>query len=714
MQTLVRPDYTSPQWEALNSELRAEVRCWLDAFATKPAKGVTQWLKQVAESMGSTYPTARRKYDDLRRSNDWTVLIDQRKANANSAARIDGTASPAFRASLLEIVESYQRKNTPAFRELRRRWVARQKSIPGYEDWAGWPELPIGWTNRNLARIVKAETNAARMRSIRVGTSSKTNPFLPTVRTTRVGLWPGAVIQLDDVWHDNYVSLGTGRNMEIVRVIELGALDLFSAHRFHWGAKPRRKRENGTWETIGGKEMRLFLAGMLHSNGYSPRGSMFMSEHNTAKVSEDIARILYDASHGLIRVDYQPIEGKQAALNGFWSGTEGGNFRAKAHLESIHNLIHNDLAHLPGQTGSPSSGLKGPVTTDRIISYMERVLRDVLKKVPHRADLLKLRGAGMPLDYHSQFIPYLVDYYQFGLAMRTDHDLEGWHELGHVISEYTTLPGSDQWLAPEQFLTLPEASRAIISQAANADPRKWIRRRNLSPLEVWNRRENFHQLPPVVLCDIIGRDLAREVTVDGQFVSFCDQDIAPDELIYTAKFVSGPNRGQRLHHGEKVLMFAMPFDERTALCIDAKGKFLGELPLYKKACPIDASAFGSTAPFEDRPSIRSQALKDAALEKHAAVAEIMQPSRILHADQVTEARDLREHNARVLSGAPVTPEEIHQARVAAGQQGTRTAAANRLQARAQATDWDTIQPLAATEPSAFDSLADDPDLPEAF
>lgn len=696
MLTLTRPDYTSPEWESLTNELRADVRNWLDIFAERPETGITKWLTRVGEITGTSFATARRKYDALDKSNgDWTVLVDGRKA-APVADRIDGTAAPAFRAALVKLVAKNQRKNDPAFRELRRRWAAREKAIPGYESWDGWPAIPVGWSTRNLSRIVKEEATIARLRSIRVGTSSKTNPYLPTVRTTRVGLHPGAVIQLDDVWHDNYVTLGTGRNMEIVRVIELGALDVFSAHRFHWGAKPRRKRDNGTWETIGGKEMRLFTAGLFHSTGYSPRGTMLMSEHNTAKVSEDIARILYDATGGLVRVDYQPIEGKQAALNGFWSGSEGGNFRAKAHLESLHNRIHNDLAHLPGQTGSPSSGLKGPVTTDRIISYMQRVMRDVLKHAPGREDILRLRGAGMPIDFHSQFIPYLVDYYHFGLAMRTDHDLEGWHELNHVVTEYTAKPGSDLWFSQREFLEMERDSQLIIGNNASKDPSRWTRRRNLSPLEVWNTRENFLKLPPSVLCDIIGHDLAREVTISGQFAEFQDEEIAADPLIYTAKFCSGPSRGQRLQHGEKVLMFAMPFDDATALCVDAKGRYLGELPLYHKCCPIDTSAFGSAATFEDRPAIRSQALKEASLQKHAAIAEILQPDRILHQAEVQEARDLRAHNRNVIQGKPITPDEIHDARLASAQQGQRTAAANRLAAHGSARDWDT----APAEPEA--------------
>ncbi|MEO0016868.1 MAG: hypothetical protein RLZZ522_151 [Verrucomicrobiota bacterium] len=701
-----RPDYHSPEWELLTHEMRTDVRAWLNQFSSHPGRDVTRWLQGVAVAMGVSYPSARRKYDALRHSGgDWTCLIDRRKL-ALSSDLIDGTSSPAFRAYLVALVGTYKRNNAAAFRQLKHRWISRHEVIPGYESWANWPAIPTGWHKRNLARIVADETSAARLRSIRVGTSSKTNIFLPHVYTTRVGLWPGAVIQLDDVWHDNYVTLGAKR--EVVRVLELGALDLFSAHRFQWGAKPRRRRENGSWETLAGKDMRLFTAGMFHRHGYAPQGTMLMSEHQTAKVSEDIARILYDATHGMIRVDYQPIEGKQAALNGFWSGTEGGNFRAKACLESTHNLIHNDLGHLLGQTGSHSSGIQGPVTTDRIVAYTNRIVADVLKKFPERINLLRLPL----LDFHTQFIPFLMDYYEYGLARRTDHELADWEALGHVITEYTTAPGSNSWISESQFLDLDPDSQIIIGNAARRDPAKWSQRRKLSPLEVWNRRPDFNHLSPSTLCDIIGMDMAREATAFRGFVEFSDQEIAADVLVYKARFCNGPRRGNEIPHGEKVLLFANPFDDSTAMVLDAKGVYQGELPKYKSVLPINPESFGSASAFEERPEIRSDELKRAAGEKHARIADILEPDRINAREDVREARDLRAHNRRVLSGAPVTSEEIHEARVAAGQQGSRTAAANRLQSHGTAPDWDSYRPVAA--PSAFESLPDDEELPEAF
>ncbi len=153
MLSLTTPDYASPAWEQLSIELRGEVRGWLDAFRSRPERGITRWLHEVGESMGASYSTARRNYDALKSSGDWTVLVDQRKAGA-LVVPIDGTAAPAFRAALVTLVENYQRNNSAAFRELKRRWLQRQLAIPGYEEWPGWPAIPAGWHKRNLARIV--------------------------------------------------------------------------------------------------------------------------------------------------------------------------------------------------------------------------------------------------------------------------------------------------------------------------------------------------------------------------------------------------------------------------------------------------------------------------------------------------------------------------------------------------------------------------------
>ncbi len=689
MFTIIRPDYSSPSWEAVPGPHRDLIRRMVDLLATAPDTGLVAWLRARAPEVGLSYATLSRKYYALAKARgDWTALLDRRVSASVTPAEKSMARQPHFVAYLVTLAEKHQRKTAPAIRQLHRQWQARRLPIPGYETWPNWPHLPDGWHPRTLSRVISSATTHARMTSVRIGTSSKTNPFLPTVLTSRAGLWPLAVIQIDDVWHDHQVTFGKKR--ELVRVLELGALDLFTAHRFHWGCRPRRKKETGGFEGIGGKDARMFIAGMFHANGYSPNGTMIMSEHATAKVDEDIARALYDATHGRIRVDYQPIEGKQAALCGFWSGTEGGNFRAKAALESLHNLIHNDLAMLPMQTGSPSSGLKAPVTTDRIAAYIGRVLRDVAKHAPHRLDLLRLPT----WDFHTDFIPFLQDYYHFGLASRTDHELEGWQALRRCVTEWTTAPGSGHYLSDTAFLALPDASQAIIRHAAQADPQAWSRRRNLSPLECWTAREKSLPIPPTVIADILGPDLAREVTARKGFLEFSDLEIATDPLIYQARFISGPMTGREIPHGEKVSMFALPFDDATAIVVDARQRFLGEVPLFKRVTPIDAAAFAAAAPWDTRPDIRSEDLRHAAGHKHSRIADILEPSRILHRDDVAAAQDLRAHNRDVIF-------RDDQAEAAAVLQAGRHTLAAGLQA-----DY----ALAAMEPVLEDLHTDDLDF----
>lgn len=651
------PDFNSHEWASIPGDHRTQILQILDIISAAPQRGRTAYLMEKAKEVGLEFPTLRTKFYTITNGAGWHALIDKRQlvtARANS----NRTNSPLFINHLLKRVEDNKRKTSPAIKGLWRSWRVRDQVIPGYEEWPGWPKLPDGWSKRNLLRIVKENTNLAAMASIRIGTSSKTNCFLPTVLTSRTQLWPGAIIQLDDQWHDNYVTLGTGKNLQVVRALELGALDLFSAHRFHWGSKPRRRRENGTMENIGGRDARLFVAGLLHRFGHSTRGTMLMVEHETMSISEDIERTLYDATRGLLRVDRQPIEGKQAALSAYWSGSEGGNFRAKACLESTHNLIRNDAGALPMQTGSYSSGIKGPVTTERQRLYIQRILASVLEKNPHRAHLLRLPT----LDFHSQFIPFLTDYYDLGLAWRTDHQLEGWHELNHIVTEYTMKPGSGMWLSESEFLSLPDESRLALSGAIRSAPAQWLQRRSLAPVEVWNRRGEFQRPGAAVICQILTADLAREVTAARGFLTFQDEEFAAVPLVYTARYISGPRKGEEISHGEKVLMFANPYDDGFAIVTDAKQRFLGELEIYDRLTPINVHAFQTDAPFDIRPEIRSQELKEAAGVKHSRIADILEPVRIRHTQQVQEAQDLREHNRSVINGLPATPQEVIQAR----------------------------------------------------
>lgn len=675
--TIPEPQNADRTWSQLSVDLRNRVRSWMDAFKKTPQiKPIGEYFKIIAEKTGSSPGTAKRNYYLLKSGKDWTIFIPDYK---NPVIESDlPTKNKEFRQFLVKLVEGHQRNNDAAFRKIRRLWQ-QQAHIPGYETLPGWPTLPNGWSKRNLARILNEETDALRLRSIRLGVSSKTNPLLPQVFGTRVGLYPGAVYQLDDMWHDNFVTFG--KNRTPARVIELGALDLFSACRIHWGAKPRLKNEGGQFENLNEKDTRFFVAGLLHDIGYSERGTMIMVEHGTAALREDIERILYDATGGKIRIDRQPIEGKQQALTRFWGGTEGGNFRAKAALESSHNLIHNDLAHLSLQTGKDRD--HRPITTNKQLQYISRIIKSVTKANPANIDRLRLPA----LDFHSQFIPLINDYYNHGLNARTDHELEAWQELGHLITEYTTMPGSEMWLNHSQFLALPDASRAIIHANAQHDPCAWTNKRYLSPNEVWQpARRNLKKLPDYLIADLLTKDLAREEKVKGSHFRFSDTSIAASEVIYEARILTPDHTWRELRGGETYCVFANPFEPRWLFVYDSKMIYQGKAELVQRVNPINLDAYHNANPWEERVDIRSEALKKAAGHKHQRTAEIHEPTRIRHADRVAEVADMREYNDRIIRNEETDP-------AIRRQQTTQMTAAKRQEKTQRTVIDDTFQSL---------------------
>lgn len=689
------PDPHCADYADLSLEARRKVRQWINAFNSADfSQGIGRALHAVAYAMTShgsktSYVTARRKYDAIIATRHWTALADGRSAQRLNT---EATANKEFRSFITALAERHQRNSKAAYRKFLTAW-ANKEQIPGFEDFPGYPKPPF--TYRTFARIIQKETDRRKLQSIRIGTTSKTNPNLAQVFGTRVGLYPGAVLQVDDVWHDHLVMVGTDPRPR--RVIELGIMDLFSGCRPHWGCMPRLPEPDGKMRNLRGPEMRQFMAGWLWNFGSHPAGTRIMLEHGTAALPADIIALLSDSGLG-ISIDLQPIEGRQNALLNYWQGSQGGNFRAKASLESLHNLIHNDLSHLALQTGSPSSGLVGPHTTEVKAKWLEATIRAIAEKSPERLHLIRKMGA---LDFHSQFIPLIRDYYTFGLNSRTDHALEGWEKLGFIRTEYAAAPGSGHYLTNSEFLAMPREAQFAITEAAKHNPSAWTRRRKLSPMEVWNAgRQHLRPAPAPLICDLLGRDLAREVTVKGAYIRFRDKDISPDELIYEARaqFLNGAQR--ELPAGEKYSAMVLPFSPKHLFLLDARDRYVGHCELVQRVTSTD------------RP-----ALIAAAGQKAHRNAEIMEPLRVRHAEHTQQEAADKEWNKRLADPkAAVTPEEIHARRVSAGHQATRTAAANRLQDFGTAQDWDDT-PVYQTDSeiaAIWETLPEETELPDAL
>jgi hypothetical protein len=666
------PDPNDLFWQSLPAGERDRVRLWLthlDNVRRAPRGKINQAARAAAGALAASVASVLNKLTAWKREG-WIALVDKRKLDCKPEPT--GTADPAFQAHLKTLLEDNQRCSRAALRQLFRDWRDR-KPIPGYDGHPGWPALPKGWSLRNLYRVAPDKVS---LKLVRDGVTSVAAE-LPQIFTTRVGLYPGSHFVFDDLWHDVNVRWGN----TVTRVLQLAVQDVFSACLFDHGTKPRVPKEampgRVSHEGIKEANMRFFLAGILYNHGFSPRGTILMAEHGTAAISERCEQIIHEATKGLVTVRRSTMTGEEQALLQGWTGRCGGNPRFKASLESLHNLIHNELAALPGPTGHDRDE---PETTFGIVSYQKWLLKESAK-LPERL----LNALRHPLlDYSTEFVPLLRETYDRIINARTDHKLEGWEACGHVTTDYRLSPASAEWISGDHYLALPDATRSMLSTLVQSDPATWSRRRYLSPAEVWARRD----LQPIgmhTVCDIIGPDLAREVKVTGSYIEIGACEINPEPLIYEARVYTLDNRVVELHTGQKVMAFVNPFFPARLVICDAALRCIGVACLYKRIArsDFDDSAFG---------------------HKKARVAARLQDIRHRRADEETSIVLARDHNSRLIKGEPVLPEDVADARADAAHRGQSTRRSN-----ASDTDdshWDP-EPVAAAPSSWADACAPD-------
>jgi hypothetical protein len=599
-----------PHYQNLTAVERRQCALWVSLLSGVSKPGVTNQLQRIAREMGVSYPSARRKLSTWQKSRDWRKLADGRSLESVSSCR---TADPGFREHWQKLVEGNQRSMAAARRQLIRQWKAKTP-IPGYEDLLHWPAIPQGWSMTRLAALKPPKVNIS---LIRMGVKSAAK-YMPQLLRTRVGLWPGSHIQMDDVWHDHIVRDGN----QSVRVLEFGALDVWSACRFAWGTKPRRKKMHGGHEGLSEKDFRFFVAGVLWTYGYSANGTVLMLERGTAALRESVAQRLFDDTGGLITVEAGAMKGEQQALLGMWGGRAGGSGNFKSHLESLHNLIHNELAALPGQTGKDRQSQQE--STYGLVRYQEKLLAWAQTMPPEIAQALK-----HPLmDYHTEFVPLLNYVYKVAINGRTEHRLEGWEEMGRVITQYTMAPGSELWLGVDD---LPEETRPLVMSAAAADPARWTRRHRMSPAHAYETgRKQLMQASHAMLMDLLGDDCAVERRVEGSYIEFQDAEVSPSKLIYEARVTTPDGQSRELRRGEKYSCFANPFFPETLLIGDAKNRCVGTARQVRRIS------------MADRETTTAQWGHNA-----MRAAEILEPVRARHAEEEADAIALRRHNAEL-------------------------------------------------------------------
>lgn len=613
---------------ALPMDVRREAEQWRDALL-KVSKPLKTSLHRVAQQMGVSWGTANLKYSRFRKSGgDIRVLVNRAKV-----PEVGSALTPEFLEWFKALAEKNQRATRPAHRAFARLWRDGVE-IPGMDNTLPRHGLPAGFTYDNIQKkIADAFATTAMRRGLGVALAKHG----PQIFSTRANLWYGSHLMIDDLWHDNFVVFGK----QIVRVLELDALDVFSGCLVNFGCKPRFQREDGTFDNLKEKYARLLVAGVYFNEGYSPRGTTILAEHGTAAISERVAKILFDRTGGLIKRRESGITGEEQAVIG-WSGQGKGNPRFKAALESIRNLKHNELAMLPAQTGKDRDS-RPEFTHGELVQASEelKVLESLARRNPERAKNFKLKL----LDYHAHFLPLLMDVYRT-INERDWHDLEGWSDAGHVVIEYRTTPTAATWLSDAEFAELPELSQKLLLAAA-AEDRRYIQQRKLSPSEVRSKhRHQLVKLPAFVVGEILGEDFARELEVRGSYFNeFSDQELAPEALRFEAVITTPEGRQEKLADG-KYQVFVNPFDLQQLFVHDARLRCLGTAPRVTRV---------------DRGN--DEQLKRAFGYRAHQIAELKKPILARHASEVRAETARLASNAAVMDESrPYTVEEKAEAR----------------------------------------------------
>jgi len=575
-----------PSYHKLCSRNQERIKLLAQAFAflgqcTTLQDGYQLASQQLAGQRGTSPARLRSLYAEFRRTKDWRVLIDH-ALEYQPSSPLPG----AFIDHLQTVADANIRSIESALKKLRRDWTLGLP-IPGYGTWQEWharthpnrpmprtaPPHPVAWSTRNLRR--KLDTSKFRRAAATTGRISATK-HRPTVLTTRAGCWVHSHLMWDDVWHDHFVN--SFAEKQAGRPLELFSHDYYSARKVRYGIRVRTEGDTGKMQGLTAQMMRMIVAATYYLDGYSPRGTINVAEHGTAAFSEDMERILYDATGGLVTVTRSGVLGDPSHA-GQYNGRRIGNPRFKASLESSNNLVHNMLADLPGQTGLSKE--RRPEQLDGLLRYNERLIAALQQLPADRAALLQF-----PLLEQGQFMSVLSDIYKF-LELDHEHNLEGWIDCGHVTQELHLL---GQWWTQEALMTLPEAQQQMAIALLHSGNLQ-ARPRKLSRLEVWQRgSSDLIRISGATVCDILGPDFATERKVASHMFQFRDKEIGPGDHKYDAIIADPEGRHLQLKEGETYHTTANPFAPDQLFVKDAKGRFLGTAPRITRASRADVEA----------------------------------------------------------------------------------------------------------------------------
>lgn len=631
-----------------------ETACrWLEEQATPTACFAQAAVEASARLAGVPGPAGRKvSAGTMRRLYySWKAagrsrqgLVDMRLSEVNRVKV--RTAQPAFRAHLAMLATKHKRSGVQAIKELYAAWK-ECRSIPGYEGLNYQPNMPLpaGWSVDNLQRLMP---DKAALKMTREGVRAA-SAMLPQVFSTRAGGWPLSRVMFDDVWLDCLVQgYGPDGRVAVGRPLQLGALDYYTGKRISWFTKIRAKAQDGHSLQLTEEEMMFMLCDYLMNVGYSRRGTVLVCEHGTAAISKDVENALATLSDGCIKVDRSGLTGVQQV--GAFHGRAVGNPRAKAALESWHNLLHNSMDGSLTQVGK------------------DRREPEALHGIRAAAEKLAAAGEKLPPEMALALSPYaptlaelgdMLARVVMGINSRTDHDLEGWAECGFTTLE-VSLNARDNW---QRLDTLNEQARAMVQVMAQQVP-GMLRQRKMSPLEAWDHAYD-------------AADVVRFTPTDCLVLMGCK-----------AKFKLTPRGGAfalsstKRHHRQLLFETAVITDEGFRRELPAGGEYYGVLnPLSEALFVLDDRdrVLGMAQPMKRFSHVDEAAkLREFGRVVHRRAEELARVEHMV-ADQTAELATRQAYNADVLAGRGVDPLAVadrrRQKRLAAGAEAAQEKAA---------------------------------------
>jgi hypothetical protein len=586
----------------LNFDERRPVQQWEAAL---------QAFDSAADSRTDVLPALQEKFPDLKitRATLYRKLSAYREhgliglvpVRARRQFHVDTTLPPDFIAFLQQLACDSQRMSgfSAAYRSLFDDHLCAGKVIPGYNtDWVGiytqehhgaqpparCPYVPhrctpCGWSERNLRYYAPSKYM---LTAARIGTAAG-RELLPKIPSTRVGLRFGQVFITDDRFHDAQVKFAGNLNAQ--GVVELGVIELLTAHYCTFGMKPIRERADGTREHLREAFMRYLVADILCRIGYDPTGCKLIGEHGTARMPADLQDLVRSLTSG--RFEFQTGAILNAPIaKGLMPGAARGNFRMKAALESAHGRYKNDLALLPGQKGADPS--HAPEDLPAKQSYHRALMKACIALAETNPDLCMQVSTPFP-DYFSYINAVNLIYER--IARDPMHRLEGFAECGFVLPQFV-LPGFDGPQPMTVLDNLDPEDRALYIAMIRRDPRRQINRL-MSRQEAFaycQQRSELMRQPDAIVPALLGPDLADVLTVaKDATLSVPDRYLPSRSYQVHAIAVLPSGCHQPLDRGTKWMVHLNPLNATQAFISTPDGAYVGKAPVMIAGTKFDPS-----------------------------------------------------------------------------------------------------------------------------